>query len=672
MLADTTRSPYAAAAPLHNEGATWTRGLWQEVTALCASATVPELQSMFEDRDISHIVENFRICAGEAQGHHAGTVFGDGDFYKWMEAAMYTAAQTGDIALSARIDDYIALIGRAQQPDGYLSTKQILGERDGNGVHRMGDINDFEVYNFGHMFTAAALHKRLTGSDAFVEIASRTADYLEHMYEEAVKKDEVQTSVCPSHYMGLIELYRVTGEEKYLRLAHTAVSLRDSVRQGLDDNQDRLHLYEHRQIIGHAVRANYLYAGLSDLYLEEGDERALRVLHCVWDDLTHHKIYITGGCGALYNGASPYGNFFNHQLVHQAYGYAWQLPNITAYNETCAGVGLVMWAYRMFLIEPGAEYFDIIERAMLNTNLAAISMDGLRFFYENMLERAEHMEYELVWPRHRTDYITSYCCPPNLARLLSQSGEYAYVTSRGGDGTPFTVYTGLYGGSRARIDLPRGGHLTLVQETDYPWDGRISFHTEGAEGPMEPMRLALRIPAWAEHMELHCGSDGDVQCDGPVVPGEYYYVETEHPERLSLTLELDMPVRLTAAHPMVEEDRGRAAVERGPLVYCLEAADVDTDDTVSLTSLVLPADSRFSTAAYEIAGRHVTTIETTMLRTALDASPAAPLYQRLDATALKEVPVRLIPYFAWNNREPGEDHEMCVYFPVNYSVHDHN
>ena len=210
---------------------------------------------------------------------------------------------------------------------------------------------------------AACLYQRVTGKDSMMKIAVKAAGYLEKLYQEAKEKDEVKTAVCPSHYMGLIEMYRTTGDKRYLDLAKCAIELRDSVKNGTDDNQDRIPLKQHEKMIGHAVRANYLYAGVTDLYLESGDEESLSMLHKVWRNLADQKIYLTGGCGALYNGASPYGNFFVDQKIHQAYGYEYQLPNITAYNETCASVGLVMWAYRMFLVEPKAEYMDLLERA---------------------------------------------------------------------------------------------------------------------------------------------------------------------------------------------------------------------------------------------------------------------------------------------------------------------
>ena len=648
MLTDTRQSRNAKVTPVDGLSVTWTRGLWKERTDTCAQATVPQLQHMFENKEISHVLENFRICAGEADGEFDGTVFGDGDFYKWMEAAVYTAAKNQDEELFNQIDSYIDLIGKAQLSDGYLSTKQIIGERNQNGVTRMGDINDFEVYNFGHLFTAACLHKRLTGKDSFLKIAVKTADYLEGMYADALEKGEVQTAVCPSHYMGLVEMYRTTGEERYLKLAEQAIALRDSVKEGMDDNQDRIPLREHEKIIGHAVRANYLYAGVADLCLEEDDEELKDVLHKVWRSLVDKKLYLTGGCGALYNGTSPYGNFFVDQKVHQAYGYEYQLPNITAYNETCASLGGVFWAYRMFQMEPKAEYFDVLERMMLNTNLAALSMDGKRFFYENMLRRTNTLDYELIWPRTRSEYILSYCCPPNLARTIAQSSEYAYLTSKD------ALWVGMYGASRAEITLENGAVFTVHQETEYPYDGKITFTFETTN--RTGFSMMLRIPGWADNGRIQTGGKQIVLTRENA--GSYYEIRIEDPQHTEICLELEMPVRYTVANTMVEETAGQAAVERGPLVYCCETADVSVE---SLDDLYLDPEGHTELTAQQIEGRTVTAIKLDGYCVNREVYNRNALYQTLRQTGMEKVKIRMIPYFAWDNREFGE---MRIWFPI--------
>lgn len=653
MLTDTRKSPYAKVHPLPHSAVQWTKGIWAETLRMCAAATVPQLQNMFDSKEISHVVENFRICAGDVQGEHAGTVFGDGDFYKWMEAAIYTAEKDNNQKLFQELDAYIDLISRAQQPDGYLSTKQIIGEMSANGVTRMGDINDFEVYNFGHLFTTASLHYRVTGKDKLLKVAIKAADYVYELYQEALKTGEVQTAVCPSHYMGLIELYRTVGDEKYLELAKLAIRLRDSVKNGTDDNQDRIPLKSHDKIVGHAVRANYLYSGVADLYAETGDEEYKEMLHRVWDSLLKHKLYITGGCGALYNGVSPYGNFFTDQKVHQAYGYEYQLPNITAYNETCANIGLVMWAYRMFNMEQKAIYFDVIEKTMLNVNLAAVSLDGKRYFYENMLRRAKKLEYEMVWPLERTEYITSYCCPPNLARILAQSSEYAYSLEENG------IYLGMYGSNEANIKLENGADFTLRQNTEYPNYGQIRLNITEVRNAAEVV-INVRIPGWVETGYLTEPS-GKKRVLTKKDAGTYIPVLLPVLQAAEVEIFFDMPVRLTISHAMVEENNNQAAVEKGPLVYCMESADLDVG---TLDSLMISPFSTFEEVPIQIAGREVWAIETELYERHCQEYDEEALYQTYRFQELKKSRVKMIPYYAWDNRGFGE---MKIWLPLAYT-----
>ena len=649
MLADTTYSPYAKVHGLLYENVTVMQGFWKESLDMCADHTVYQIKKLFESDEISHVVENFRICAGESVGRHRGTPFGDGDFYKWMESALYCGFYKKDEKLLEQVEVYICFIGKAQRADGYLSTKQIISELTGGENTRQKDINEFEVYNFGHLFTLASLHKRLTGRNNLIQIAEKAAEYLEKLYEQAEKSGQAQTAVCPSHHMGLVELYRTTGEERYRRLAVKAMKIRDMVKEGLDDNQDRIPLAEHEKIVGHAVRANYLYAGLADLYMETGEKKWMDVLQRVWKNLVTKKLYITGGCGALYNGTSPYGNFFHDQKIHQAYGHEYQLPNITAYNETCASIGGVMWAYRMFMADPNAEYIDVMERMMYNVNLAAVSLDGTRFFYENMLRRTKELDFELVWPRERTEYIKSFCCPPNLARVLSQIGEYFYVVSKD------SVWIGLYGASMCQIKLENGATFRMCQETAYPYDGKIRFTFDDIEQEM-PWNLMVRIPGWAESGTLTV--NGRIRKLTAIDAGTYQCISIEHIKGSIVELKLDMPVRLTVANSMVEEIENHVAVERGPLVYCMESLDTAVS---TLDDLFIPADAKFETENILMQGRNVVALKSKFWSLDRERYDRNALYQTLGPYRKKQEEVRLIPYFAWDNRGMGE---MRIWFPV--------
>lgn len=648
MLADTKKSKYAKAFAPEAGTVTWTGGFWKDTVETCAKSMVPQLQHMFEAAEISHVVENFRICCGDREGKFEGTVFGDGDFYKWMEAELYAAMQEKDFRRMEKLDEYIDLIARSQQEDGYLSTKQIIESRQGIGKGRLGDINEFEVYNMGHMFTSACLHKRLTGKDNFLNVAQKAAVYLKNMYAEGEKNGNVQTAVCPSHYMGLIELYRTTEDRQYLELAKKAIQLRDTVKNGMDDNQDRLPLKQHKKMIGHAVRATYLYGGVADLYAEDGDVEYLNMMHQVWDNMINTKIYITGGIGALYNGCSPYGNFFTDQKIHQAFGYEYQLPNITAYNETCANIGLVMWAYRMFLIETDARYFDVIERVMLNTNLAAVSLDGKKYFYENMLRRAKKLEYKLIWPLTRSEYILSYCCPPNLARNIMQSCEYAYALGKD------KIWTGLYGESQAKIILENGTTFTLIQQTKYPYDGNICFTAKDiiSDGAFT---LALRIPGWVENGSITV--NGIKRSVLPEEIGTFVEVYVESVKNMEIVLDIPMEVRFTIANGMVEEDTYQTAIERGPLVYCVESVDTEAE---YLDDICLEPGMAFELEEIELEGRKILALQTEAEMLCREHFEREKLYQTLKRVCRKKVQMRLIPYFAWDNRGYGE---MRIWFP---------
>jgi DUF1680 family protein len=653
MLIDTRKSPYAKVHFGDANNFSWSEGFWNDVFKMCSDVTVPQQLSIFKDVDKSHVIENFKIAAGDTTGYHKGTPFGDGDFYKWIEAATYTAVGNNDKAMEEELDYYIELIGKAQKEDGYISTKQIIGQRVGkDDVSILGDINDFEMYNFGHLFTSACVYKRLTGKDNFLEIAIKAADFLEKMYHKAITTGDIKTAVCPSHYMGLIELYRTTKDKRYLNLAKLAIELRDRIKNGTDDNQDRVPLRKHDKIVGHAVRATYLYAGVTDLYAEIGDESLRPVLKDVWNNMIETKFYITGGCGALYNGASPYGDFFNHQLVHQAFGYEYQLPNVTAYNETCASLGAVFWALRMFSIDPQPKYYDVIERIMMNVALAAISLDGNKYFYQNMLRRTKELKFELIWPLQRESYLEVFCCPPNLARTLAQASEYMYAISDD------TIWFGMYGANETIFHMENGSIFTLVQETNYPWDGLIKISFKNIKKDMG-CRLKLRIPEWVEN--------GFVKVSGLVVKeitrtdaSTFVEVIINNLSEDTVELFFDMPVRYTVSNNMVEENINQVAIERGPLVYCIETPDASVD---TIDDIFIKMGNTFELHTTEILGREIVELRGKGLKIRRLNYDRDALYQKLEVDGFEEIDINLIPYFAWDNRGFGE---MKIWIPIIY------
>jgi DUF1680 family protein len=431
-------------------------------------------------------------------------------------------------------------------------------------------------------------------------------------------------------------------------MARKFLDLRDLVQDGTDDNQDRIPFRKQIRAAGHAVRANYLYAGAADLYAETGDRSLLRPLLAVWDDLTGSKLYVTGGCGALYDGASPDGAKQQKQIrrVHQAYGRPYQLPNSTAHNETCASVASVLWNWRMLQITGQARFADALELVLYNAALAGIGLDGKTFFYTNTLRQLDRMPAELRWSRTRAPFISSFCCPPNIVRTLAEVSNYAYGRSERG------VWVNLYGGSVLDTRLPGGAALKLTQETDYPWDGRVRI-TVGA-APKEPYSILLRIPAWAGGAALTINGTPEKQAPKP---GTYHEVRRVWAAGDTLALRLPLRARLLQAHPLVEEARNQVAVKRGPLVYCLESADLPKG--VALLDVAVPRAlelrPRFDGAL--LGG--VTVLEGKAVAVP-EAAWGKELYRELAPTAVRPIDLRLIPYYAWGNRGASE---MTVWIP---------
>lgn len=639
--------PYAVVSSVGIADARWTSGFWADRFETCRTATVPTLGAIMESTEHSQFLHNFRIAAGLAQGKHRGPTWNDGDYFKWLEAAAAVFAIAQDPALDRQMDNAISIIARAQRADGYLHTPVLIANRNGDATARpFQDRQNFEMYNFGHLFSAASVHYQATGKKTLLGVAVRAADFLCRTLVNPTA-EQARHSVCPSHYMGLIELYRTTRDTKYLALAVRLLDLRGQASGGSDDNQDRVPFRQQSAAVGHAVRANYLYAGAADVYAETGDMTLLEPLHKIWTNVVTRKMYLTGGCGALYDGASPDGATDQKQIarVHQAYGRDYQLPNSTAHNETCAAVGNALWNARMLQLTGEAKYGDVLELVLYNALLAGVSLDGKRFFYTSTLRQVDPMPVPLRWSRRREEWIRCYCCPPNVARAIAQVNRLAYGRSNRG------VWVHLYGGSTLDTTLPDGRRLKLRQETNYPWEGLVQITIESA--PRGEASLFLRIPGWAQGVALSVNRQ-------PVTVTAGRYTEVRRTWAAGDAVELTLPLkpRLVETHPLVEEARNQVAVMRGPLVYCLESNDLPA--TVRVQDVTLPRSARLTPRFDRELLASMIVLEGKAERM---ANPAwgDELYREFKPGVPEPIDVRLIPYFAWANRSKSE---MTVWLPL--------
>ena len=643
-------SPYARLKPSPGASVRWTEGFWAEWFVICRDVMIPNMWGLLQDDDVSHAYANFRIAAGLEAGEHRGPKWHDGDFYKWLEAACHVYKFTRDEALDSLLDNIIDLIGRVQRDDGYIHTPAIITARRAGEENRFHERLHFETYNMGHLMTAACVHHLATGKTSLLDIARKSTDFLYNFYKTATA-ELARNAICPSHYMGVVDMYRLTGEPRYLELARNLVEIRNLVHGG-DDNQDRLPFREQESAVGHAVRANYLYAGIADIYAETGDPTLLETLDQLWQSVTTTKLYITGGCGALYDGASPDGTAQQDQItrVHQAYGREYQLPNLTAYNETCANIGNVLWNWRMLKITGEARFGDILELSLYNSVLSGISLDGKRFFYTNPLRSLSDMPFELRWSKTREEYISCFCCPPNVVRMISQVSDYAYSISDEG------IWANLYGSSSANLRLFSGQEVQLNQVTQYPWDGQIEITIDGIEN--EVFDLMLRIPGWTNKAKLTV--NGAPVTSG-LEPQTYARISRAWSSGDVVKLTLDMPAQLIESNPLIEETRNHLAIKRGPIVYCVESIDLPED--TSILDISIRPDATLQSSQDQALTDLLPGIRT--LRGQVYFSDGTEdwqgqLYRPVNRPKVRAIETQFIPYFAWDNRGQSE---MTVWIP---------
>ena len=489
-LTNTSKSNFAKLQSVNLDAVQWTKGFWADRFQVCKDSMVPNMWKIYNDEKISHAFKNFEVAAGLDTGSHKGPSFHDGDYYKTLEAVAAIYATTKDKKLDETMDKAIEVIGKSQREDGYIYTKSVIDQKKTGEKKQFESRLSFEAYNIGHLMTAACVHNRATGKTNLLSIAIKAADYLDRFYASA-SPETARNAICPSHYMGLIELYRTTGNNKYKTLAEKLINVRGTVA-GSDDNSDRYPFREMNEVQGHAVRANYLFAGAADVYAETGDATLLSTLDKMWADVVFHKMYITGGCGSLYDGVSNDGTSYNPndvEKLHQAYGRKYQLPNMTAHNETCANIGNVLWNWRMLQLTGEARYADVMELALYNSVLSGISLDGKKFLYTNPLAYSDKMPFQQRWSKDRQPYISlSNCCPPNVVRTIAEVSSYVYSVSDKG------LFVNLYGGNQLNSYWKDGSAIKLTQETSYPWNGTIRIKVDELPSGVS---LFLRIPGWA-------------------------------------------------------------------------------------------------------------------------------------------------------------------------------
>ncbi|AOW17847.1 ATP-binding protein [Polaribacter vadi] len=647
-LVDNSNSPHTKLKSVNLQDVIWTDGFWKIQFDVETQNTLPYMWDLYHNDTISHAYKNFEIAAGLMKDKHAGPSFHDGDFYKILEGMASVYAITKNPKLDKQIDEAIALFTKVQRADGYINTPVLIEERWGTlGPEELKKQLGFEKYNMGHLMTSACVHYRATGKTNFLDVAKGVAEFLYDFYKKA-SPELARNAICPSHYMGIIEMYRTVKDPRYLELANNLIDIRGTTNDGTDDNQDRIPFREQKNAMGHAVRANYLYAGIADLYAETGEVKLIENLNSIWNDVVYRKMYITGGCGSLYDGVSPDGTSYNPkdvQKIHQAYGRPFQLPNATAHTETCANIGNVLWNWRMLQLTGDAKYTDVMELALYNSVLSGISLEGTEFCYNNPLNVSDNLPFTQRWGNQREGYIAwSNCCAPNVTRTLAQVNNYAYNVSEKG------LYVNLYGSNDLKTKSSKGELIEIEQKTNYPWDGNITLKI--VKAPKKDFSIFVRIPGWSTNSEIKINGK---KVSADLKSGSYAELSKNWKKGDVIELNIPMPVELMQANPLVEETKNQVAVKRGPVVYCIESADLS--EKTDINSIVLDVNSTFNTEKFNLKNREVVCIKGKAF--VEDTNWTKALYKPLNRDK-KQIDITLVPYYSWGNRGKGE---MTVWMP---------
>jgi DUF1680 family protein len=614
--------------------------LWSGRIEVNRTVTIP---ASFARCENTGRVSNFQMAAAKKGKFCTKFPFDDTDIYKTIEGAAYSLAVHPDEKLDHYVDSLIRIVGAAQEPDGYLYTARTidpLHPHDWSGAERWVKENDnsHELYDSGHMFEAAAAHFLATGKRNFLDIALKNADLLVETFGPGKRH------VAPGHEiveMGLVRLYRISGKKEYLNLAKFFIDERGKRAYNKNSSdvwkngmywQDDEPVTEQQEAEGHAVRAMYLYSGMADVAAITGDKKYIEAIDRIWNNMVGKKIYVQGGIGAVPSG--------------ERFGADYELPNTTAYNETCASIGSVFWNQRMFLLHGESKYIDLLEKVLYNGLISGVGLDGKSFFYTNAMQVTNGFTHSAL-EKTRSGWFECSCCPTNVARFLPSLPGYIYAQKDNG------VFINLFVSSQATLNI-QNKPVEIVQENNYPWEGLLKFSIQ----PSSPLafNVRIRIPGWVKNeaipLNLYQFSDKaasayTVKVNGKpakyLVENGYAVINRTWTKGDQIEVDLPMPVRKVNASAALKSDAQRLALQRGPIVYCAEW----TDNGGQVSNLSIPENAQFKAVYNAGLLNGLTTLHGDV--------------QQGEAGSKKTFSLTAIPYYAWANRGEGE---MQVWFPA--------